>query len=331
MGVEPFHEDITRNLATYLPPHSVLVVNNSRVVPARVYLQVEHRRHEFLFVSHKTHETQVVELKALIRNRKHIQVGTPIAVTHDLTLRYQGPASPEHREIFGPRVKEISPLSVLVPMQPLKETTWCQFLNDFGELAIPPYLRRAYDPVRDSQDYQTIFADRGHSIAAPTAGLHFSAQTLHLLKSRNIQVVPITLNVGYGTFQDIETDDIRAFRIHPETYVVPQASWEAIQNSDHVTAVGTTTLRALESFCRLPSPLCDKWLQTDLFIYPGFKFKCVNRLVTNFHLPRSSLLCLVSAFSGLNNIRAIYQHALQHRFRFFSFGDAMVLTRKGSP
>jgi len=192
-------------------------------------------------------------------------------------------------------------------------------LERFGAVPLPPYIRHAPD-ARDAERYQTVYAEVPGAIAAPTAGLHFDRETLEKIRRRGASVAKLTLHVGFGTFQPVRSDVVEEHRMHHERYAIPRQTIEAISGK-RVLAVGTTSLRALESFA------LKKNRDTDLFIYPGFEFRVVNRLLTNFHLPKSTLLMLVSAFAGPENIRKAYRHAVEKRYRFFSYGDAMLIER----
>jgi S-adenosylmethionine:tRNA ribosyltransferase-isomerase len=198
-----------------------------------------------------------------------------------------------------------------------------------GTLPLPPYI--THSPTRnDETRYQTIFAARDGAVAAPTAGLHFDQPLLATLHAQGIETARLTLHVGAGTFQPVRHEDLSQHRMHREWYEVPPATVEAIGKAQArgapVVAVGTTSLRALESAAR-NGPLRAGSGETDLFITPGHRFRIVDRLISNFHLPKSTLLMLVSAFAGHGNIRRAYSHAIGERYRFFSYGDAMLLER----
>jgi S-adenosylmethionine:tRNA ribosyltransferase-isomerase len=194
-------------------------------------------------------------------------------------------------------------------------------LERCGAVPLPPYIRHAPDAA-DAERYQTVYAARPGAVAAPTAGLHFDRALLRRIAARGARVAHVTLHVGAGTFQPVRVEQVEAHRMHKEHYEVPQSTLQAIAGR-RVLAVGTTTLRALESAALSGAPAGE----TGLFVYPGFAFRVVDRLLTNFHLPRSSLLMLVAAFAGLENVRRAYAHAIAQRYRFFSYGDAMLIER----
>jgi S-adenosylmethionine:tRNA ribosyltransferase-isomerase len=198
-----------------------------------------------------------------------------------------------------------------------------------GHVPLPPYITHD-DTAEDESRYQTVFAARPGAVAAPTAALHFDEALLAALDARGVQRAAVTLHVGAGTFQPVRVDNIAEHRMHSEWFEVGEATVAAIEatraRGGRVVAVGTTTLRALESAARGGSLLPYSG-ETDIFITPGFTFRVVDRLITNFHLPKSTLLMLVSAFAGHAHIRALYRHAVESRYRFFSYGDAMLLDR----
>ncbi|AWW46720.1 tRNA preQ1(34) S-adenosylmethionine ribosyltransferase-isomerase QueA [Polynucleobacter paneuropaeus] len=199
-------------------------------------------------------------------------------------------------------------------------------LEKFGELPLPPYIEHQPNQV-DANRYQTVLAKNPGAVAAPTAGLHFDEAILTELRAMGIEHTSITLHVGAGTFSPVREEDLSLHKMHSEWYSIPETSLAAIEKTRHaggrIIAVGTTSLRTLESFAINQQRSGD----TNLFITPGFTFKIVDCLITNFHLPKSTLLMLVSAFAGMENIRQAYQHAIAQEYRFFSYGDAMFLTR----
>jgi S-adenosylmethionine:tRNA ribosyltransferase-isomerase len=208
-----------------------------------------------------------------------------------------------------------------------------ELIERHGRLPLPPYIERTPESG-DEARYQTVFAREKGSVAAPTAGLHFDQELLTALRAAGIETAYVTLHVGAGTFQPVRTDNLAQHHMHTERYAVPQATAEAIAATraagGRVVAVGTTTLRTLEA-AAINGDLRVGAGETAIFITPGFRFKLVDLLITNFHLPKSTLLMLVSAFAGLNEVRQAYRHAIDARYRFFSYGDAMLLHRMSSP
>ena len=200
------------------------------------------------------------------------------------------------------------------------------YLDRHGEVPLPPYIARAPQP-EDRERYQTVYARHPGAVAAPTAGLHFDLPMLERLRERGVALAYVTLHVGAGTFQPVEVEDLAQHRMHSERFDIPSATVAAVAATHaaghNVIAVGTTSLRALES-AATPAGLRAGAAETELFVTPGFRFRIVDRLLTNFHLPRSTLLMLVSAFAGYASIRAAYAHAIRERYRFYSYGDAML-------
>jgi S-adenosylmethionine:tRNA ribosyltransferase-isomerase len=204
-------------------------------------------------------------------------------------------------------------------------------LDQFGNLPLPPYITHSAD-TQDEERYQTVFAANAGAVAAPTAGLHFDENILTQLKAKGVHIVFVTLHVGAGTFKPVKVDNIADHKMHSEIYTIPQTTIDLINHAKleghKVIAVGTTALRALESSATLEHGLKAGQGETAIFITPGFEFKVVDRLLTNFHLPKSTLLMLVSAFAGYKNAMHAYQHAVNQQYRFFSYGDAMLIERK---
>ena len=202
-------------------------------------------------------------------------------------------------------------------------------MESLGHVPLPPYIAHA-DAAEDAERYQTVYAARPGAVAAPTAGLHFTQELLDRLRARGVELATLTLHVGAGTFQPVRTRDLSEHRMHSEWFDIGEATAAAVNNARaaqrRVIAVGTTSLRALESAGR-DGILRAGSAETDIFITPGFRFRIVDALVTNFHLPRSTLLMLVSAFAGIDRIRSAYAHAIARQYRFFSYGDAMFLER----
>jgi len=201
-----------------------------------------------------------------------------------------------------------------------------KLMEQHGHVPLPPYITHE-DTEDDAARYQTVFASKPGAVAAPTAALHFDDTVLAGLKDQGVQTANVTLHVGAGTFQPVKTENIAEHHMHSEWYDVPESTQQAIRDCQarggKVVAVGTTTVRTLESWARSGQSTGD----TEIFITPGFEFKVVDRLITNFHLPKSTLMMLVSAFAGYEHIMALYRHAIEQRYRFFSYGDSMLLAR----
>jgi S-adenosylmethionine:tRNA ribosyltransferase-isomerase len=210
------------------------------------------------------------------------------------------------------------------------EASVLELLEQYGSLPLPPYITHAAD-AEDEQRYQTVFARAAGAVAAPTAGLHFDEAMLQALRDKGVRIAHVTLHVGAGTFQPVRTEHIREHAMHSECYEIPQQTVDAIAAvraaGGRVIAVGTTSLRALESAAQ-NGELQAGSAETRIFITPGYRFKVVDVLLTNFHLPRSTLLMLVCAFGGMERMLAAYRHALEQEYRFFSYGDAMLIERE---
>ena len=215
----------------------------------------------------------------------------------------------------------------LVEMTPGGEALFQQ-LDKIGHVPLPPYIRRADNP-NDRQYYQTVYAKNRGSVAAPTAGLHFTAELLEQIKSRGIPIVPVTLHIGLDTFRPVSAGNIRDHRMHTEYYAIPAASADRMnrvrEQGGRIIAVGTTSVRTLETAADEQGRIKSGSGWSQLFIYPGYHYKAVDAIITNFHLPKSSLLMMIAAFASLPRIKAAYREALAHKYRFFSYGDAMML------
>jgi S-adenosylmethionine:tRNA ribosyltransferase-isomerase len=207
-----------------------------------------------------------------------------------------------------------------------------ELIDRYGQLPLPPYIQHAADAT-DAQRYQTVYAKHPGAVAAPTAGLHFDQALLDQLQQQGVLLTWLTLHVGAGTFQPVRTENLAEHQMHSEWYRLPQATVDIIETAKRsgrkVIAVGTTSMRALESASQTGKLVAES-SDTQLFITPGYQFKTVDRLITNFHLPKSTLMMLVSAFAGVDRIRHAYSYAIAQRYRFFSYGDAMLLDRETS-
>ena len=294
---------MVRDFPDLLDPQDLLVFNNTRVLPARLFGQkASGGRVEVLIERLKSAH----EASAYVRASKSPKVGGVIHIGA-AEVRVTG----RHEALF-----------VLH-----SETPWAELLAAQGEMPIPPYLERAA-LESDKQRYQTVFAKHSGAVAAPTAGLHFDEALLVAIRTRGVRTTEVTLHVGAGTFQPVRHENLAEHVMHEEWLQVGQEAVDAVnacrERGGRVVAVGTTSLRALEA-AAADGELAPFSGDTNLFITPGYRFRVVDALLTNFHLPESTLLMLVSAFAGYNNIRVAYQHAIAARYRFFSYGDAMFL------
>jgi S-adenosylmethionine:tRNA ribosyltransferase-isomerase len=294
------------DIVDLLMPGDLLVFNNTRVLKARFFGAKETGGKVEVLVERVLDSRTVL---AQVRASKTPQPGSRIrlADAFDVTV--------------GERAGEFFTLSFPGDVFDLIET--------HGRLPLPPYIEHAADAV-DEQRYQTVYAKEPGGGAAPTAGLHFDQPLLDRLQAKGVRFAYVTLHVGAGTFQPVRTENLAEHKMHTEWYTIAQDTVDAVRAAKaggrSVVAVGTTSMRALESASQ-SGELQAGSADTALFITPGYAFKTVDRLVTNFHLPKSTLLMLVSAFAGYQQIRAAYAHAIQQRYRFFSYGDAMLLTR----
>ncbi len=295
------------DLPELIDPRDVVVLNDTRVIKARLFGRRPTGGKVEVFV-----ERIVAEREALALAR----AGHPLKPGHRLILGDGAQAEVIDRagDLF--RVRFADPVA--------------EVLERCGWVPLPPYIRHAPDGD-DAERYQTVFAEKPGAVAAPTAGLHFDRRLLGRIAARGATIARVTLHVGAGTFQPIRSEDITAHRMHAERFEVPASTVEAIAaaraRGGRVLAVGTTALRALEAAAAREGALRPQAGETDLYVTPGFDFQVVDRLLTNFHLPRSSLLVLVAAFGGLEAIHHAYAHAIAVRYRFFSYGDAMLLER----
>ncbi len=301
---------VFRDLPALLQPGDLLVFNDTRVIKARLLGEKPTGGAVEALVERVLPQHEVW---AHLRASKSPKPGS--------TVRFAGAFD---AEVLGRAGPEDSLFHLRFPEDPLA------LLERHGHVPLPPYIEHA-DTADDASRYQTVFAAKPGAVAAPTAALHFDGALLAALRARGIGSAAVTLHVGAGTFQPVRAERIAEHRMHSEWFEVGEATVAAIQATKaaggRIVSVGTTTLRALESAAR-GGALAPYRGETDIFITPGFPFRVVDVLVTNFHLPRSTLLMLVSAFSGLDHIRALYRHAVESRYRFFSYGDAMLLQRR---
>jgi S-adenosylmethionine:tRNA ribosyltransferase-isomerase len=315
---------IFQNLPDWLLPGDLLVLNNTRVIPARLY---GHKSTgapvEILLLEEQSHHRWL----ALVKPGRRFKLGAEIVFDSFLE------GGDRENSIFKAKVIDRDAATggrILEFQIPSGQSFW-QFLEEFGQIPLPPYVTSTQ---AQSSQYQTVYAKHLGAVAAPTAGLHFTDELLQRLRARNIQQAEVTLHVGVGTFRPVELEDITTHTMHQEWVEVPPETVDQIEktkaNGGRIIAVGTTVVRALEGAARLIPEGQDKLLlpfrgQTNLFIYPGYSWQVVDGLITNFHLPRSSLLMLVSALIGRQRLLALYQEAIEERYRFYSFGDAMVI------
>jgi S-adenosylmethionine:tRNA ribosyltransferase-isomerase len=293
---------IFKNIVDFLGPKDILVVNNTKVIPARLYGQKTTGAKVEILMLEKLEEEN--SWKCLVKPGGKIKVNTEIIFSDGL----KGLVT-KHNNDGTRNIKFVG------------EDIWNE-INRIGETPLPPYITNKID---DDSKYQTKYAKIEGAVAAPTAGLHFTEELLQKIRDKGVQIEEVTLHVGLGTFRPIDVEDVRDHEIHEEFYEVKKESFENIKNAKKegrkIVAVGTTVVRALESIA-VDEKLIGK---TGIYIYPPYDFKIVDKLITNFHLPKSSLLLLVSAFSKRDFIMNAYEEAKKENYRFFSFGDAMLI------
>lgn len=334
-----WHDDHFRNLPALLAPGDLLVMNDTRVIPARLF--AERAGHSAQPVSPRnpaarehlhgrlevmlTAELAPLEWSALVRPARKVAVGETLFFFSETARQRSADARPlltaqvTAAGEFGERTLRFSPVDDFFAV-----------LDRLGHVPLPPYIHRP-DETPDRERYQTVFARQHGSVAAPTAGLHFSAEVLEAIRARSVEIAYVTLHVGLGTFQPVRVDRVEEIHLHAERYTISAETADAVNRAlragRRIVAVGTTTTRTLEHCARLPGgpELQPHSGETSLFIAPGFQFQIVRGLITNFHLPQSTLLMLVCAFGGVEPVLAAYRHAVEAGYRFFSYGDCMFL------
>ena len=299
------------SLPSYLRAGDVMVFNDTQVIKAR------------LFGKKATGGKVEIMIERILDDRHVLAV-----------IRASHAPKPDSKLILA----ETIPVTVITREQEFytlrfeHEKTIAELLECYGQLPLPPYINRPATPA-DEARYQTVYAKNTGAVAAPTAGLHFDIDMMNQLKALGVIITYVTLHVGAGTFQPVRVENIADHSMHRETFYIPQDTIDAIQQAKasggRILAVGTTSLRALEACAsQHQGQLIPGFGDTQIFITPGYRWQVVERLLTNFHLPCSTLLMLVSAFAGMENIQRAYQHAVAERYRFFSYGDAMLIERK---
>ncbi len=296
-----------KNIVDLITANDLLVFNDTKVIPARLYGQKSTGGQIEILITQIFDHTHA---EALIRSNKPIKPNTTFFFAQNIVAKI----IEKNADLF---TLEFSGLENIDAM-----------LEEMGHIPLPPYIDRPDESI-DRDRYQTIYAKHQGAIAAPTAGLHFDQPLLNALKQKGVQTAYVTLHVGIGTFQPVRVDTIETHQMHTENLTVPLETVKKIQqtkeNKGRIIAVGTTTVRSLET-AAISGTLMPFTGKTSLFIYPGFQFQVVDALITNLHLPRSTLLMLVCAFASRESVLNAYQEAVKHRYRFFSYGDAMFIT-----
>ncbi len=300
-----------KDLPQYFRSGDLLVLNDTQVIPARLLGHKTSGGKIEIFLVRRDMQAQGEEWFCLTKSSRAPKPGTEVVFAGDLRAVVLEEVESSYRRVRF------------------------QFSGDFmqqvetiGHLPLPPYIKRE-DGAEDRTRYQTVFAREKGAVAAPTAGLHFTEKMLGQLRQLGVEICSLTLHVGLGTFLPVRVEDVRQHKMHTEVYQVPQPTADAVnrakQEGRRVFALGTTSARTLETAATESGRLRVGSGESDIFIYPGYRFKLVDGLITNFHLPKSTLLMLVSAFAGRDNVLAAYRRAVEERFRFFSYGDCMLI------
>ena len=297
-----------KDILSELQSGDLLVFNNTKVIPARLLAQKSTGGKVEVFIERVLNDHQA---KALLKSNKSVKLGS--------VIEFEGTA----------KLTVTAKQGMFYLVETVGENLLSELMQQHGHMPLPPYITREADG-HDDERYQTVYADadKAGAVAAPTAGLHFDDGLLALIKAKGVQTVFVTLHVGAGTFQPVKTDDIESHLMHKEWLSVDQQVCDLVQQTkksgNRVIAVGTTAVRCLET-AAADGEIKPYVGDTQIFIYPGYQFKIIDGLITNFHLPESTLVMLVSALAGRENILSAYQHAIDKKYRFFSYGDAMLI------
>ena len=300
--------DIFRNIIDELVPGDCLVINNTKVIPARLFGVKRDTGASIEVLLLKRRDNNIWE--TLVKPGKKAKVGTVLDFGDGL--------------LTGTVVDVVEEGNRLIQFS--YEGIFEEILDKLGQMPLPPYITH---PLKDKNRYQTVYAKYDGSAAAPTAGLHFTKELLEKIKEKGVEIASVTLHVGLGTFRPVKVEHIEEHHMHSEFYRIEPEEAEKInrakESGHRIIAVGTTSCRTLESAADENGHLEAKSGWTEIFIYPGYQFKCIDALITNFHLPQSTLVMLVSALAGKDHVLAAYKEAVKERYRFFSFGDAMFI------
>jgi S-adenosylmethionine:tRNA ribosyltransferase-isomerase len=312
-ATQQWHDSRFTELPSYLREGDTVVVNNTRVFPARLRGEREGTRGRVELFLIREREPQIWE--ALARPARRLQKGARVSFGQGRLRAEIVEALDEGRRLV--RFEADAPLLELV--------------EEVGETPLPPYIKRDAEhlPREDRERYQTVYAQTRGAIAAPTAGLHFTPQVMEKLRARGVRITEITLHVGYGTFEPVRVEDLSEHKVAAEQFEITKEAAQSLNETrargGRIVAVGTTTTRALEASADEDGHIAPRKAYAELTITPGYRFRAVDALVTNFHLPRSSLLVLVSTFAGRDVVLAAYHHAVDARYRFYSYGDCMLI------
>lgn len=314
-----FKDKIFSDFIDYLKEEDVLVLNNTKVIPARLLGQKETGAKIEIFLLHPAgnifKESGSKNLWfALIKNLKRLKTGDIVKISDEFSVKL---LEKSEATSFGPDENLVELI--------YDGNSLDLILEKYGDVPLPPYIARA-NVESDKKNYQTVFAEVSGSVAAPTAGLHFTEENLEKIKNKGVKIAYITLNVGLGTFLPVKCENILDHKMHTESFEISKEAAEIINGAKgSIVAVGTTVARTLEATFQKYGKILPVQDETDIFIYPPFKFKVADKLLTNFHLPQSTLIMLVSALAGRDTILAAYNHAVKEKYRFFSYGDCMLI------
>lgn len=295
------------DIIDYLQAGDVLVMNDTRVIPARLFGHRPEKEEKIeVFLLNNTEDSK---WEVLVRPGKKMKIGTEVIFSDELSCKVL-----EIKE-DGNRIVEF-----------YYEGIFNEILDRLGNMPLPPYIK---EKLKDNEDYQTVYSKNPGSVAAPTAGLHFTKELLEKIEAKGIKLAYLTLNVGLGTFRPVNEDEITDHKMHSEFYTLSEETAEILNEAKkegrRIIAVGTTSIRTLEAVYQKNGKICADSGWTDIFIYPGFEFKVVDAIITNFHLPKSTLIMLIAAFTSKDIILNAYNDAVSKKYRFFSFGDCMFI------
>lgn len=307
------------DIVDFINPGDLIIFNNSKVIPSRLEGEIDGKKAEATLIKNleKTDEFQI--WSALTKPAKRFEK-SKIFFVNDTS-----------KQFVAEVISDINDGEITLKFN-YNINRFYELLSLYGQMPLPPYIAKKRKPDEsDKQNYQTVYAEKEGSVAAPTAGLHFTTDLIDKLKNKGINFAEVTLHVGLGTFLPVKVEDVTQHKMHSEYCEISQETADLInqtkRNGKRIIAIGTTSLRTLESAPFIDNKISRFFGETDIFIYPSYDFKIPDILITNFHLPKSTLLMLVSAFAGTENIRKAYTHAINNNYRFFSYGDACFLEK----
>jgi len=302
------------DILNYLNKDDILVLNDTKVYPARIISKRKTGAEVEIFLLNPLGENK---WEALTKNAKRVKEEEILEVSDDFKIKL----------LKKTLAKNENEIPVYIVELIYSGNDIYEILNKYGSIPLPPYISRDVKED-DKKDYQTVFARNIGSVACPTAGLHFSQELLEKIKQKGVKIAYITLNVGLGTFMSVKCENVQDHTMHYESYIIPKETQELFENKKgSIIAVGTTVLRCLEATMQKYGKIIATKDKTNIFIYPPYEIKSIDKLITNFHLPKSTLIMLVSAFAGKDLIFRAYNHAIKEQYRFFSYGDCMMIDK----